>query len=99
VVTGGQNPIEPVMLDTAVLHGPHVHNFAEIYGHLDRAVAPPPIADAATLATAVSALLASPRAAAERARAATAALRPLAGALEATLRGLEPLLAAGAAPS
>lgn len=97
VATGGQNPIEPVMLDTAVLHGPHVHNFAEIYGHLDRAAPAAPISDGASLAAAVSALLTDPRAASDRARAAAAALKPLAGALEATLRALDPWLALRAA--
>ena len=34
---GGQNPIEPVKLGAAILHGPHVWNFAEIYAALDAA--------------------------------------------------------------
>ncbi len=34
---GGQNPIEPIKLGAAVLHGPHVGNFAEIYRALDEA--------------------------------------------------------------
>ncbi len=97
VATGGQNPIEPVMLDTAVLHGPHVHNFTEIYAHLDRAAPAAPITDAASLAAAVGGLLADPRAATDRARAAAAALKPLAGALDATLRALDPWLTPGAA--
>ena len=29
---GGQNPIEPAKLGAAILHGPHVHNFTEVYG-------------------------------------------------------------------
>ncbi len=32
---GGQNPIEPIGLGAAVVHGPHVHNFADIYEALD----------------------------------------------------------------
>ena len=28
---GGQNPVEAAKLRTAILHGPHVWNFAEIY--------------------------------------------------------------------
>src|SRR5262249_53706658 len=31
---GGQNPIEPIKLGAAVLHGPNVWNFAEIYAAL-----------------------------------------------------------------
>ena len=32
---GGQNPIEPIKLGAAILHGPNVWNFAEIYAALD----------------------------------------------------------------
>jgi 3-deoxy-D-manno-octulosonic-acid transferase len=31
---GGHNPFEPAALGSAILHGPHVHNFADIYGRL-----------------------------------------------------------------
>ena len=34
---GGQNPIEAIRLGAAVVHGPHVWNFAEIYATLDAA--------------------------------------------------------------
>ena len=34
---GGQNPIEAAKLGAAILHGPHVWNFAEIYSALDAA--------------------------------------------------------------
>ena len=34
---GGQNPIEAAKLGAAILHGPHVWNFAEIYAALDAA--------------------------------------------------------------
>ena len=40
---GGQNPIEPAKLGAAILHGPHVWNFAEIYAALDRRTAPCPL--------------------------------------------------------
>jgi 3-deoxy-D-manno-octulosonic-acid transferase len=97
VPTGGQNPIEPARLDTAILHGPHVHNFAEIYRHLDAATPTAPIVDAAGVAAAVGALLADPHAAAQRAGAVASALAPLTGALDATLNALDPYLVAGAA--
>ena len=32
---GGQNPIEPAKLASAILHGPHVGNFADVYAPLD----------------------------------------------------------------
>ena len=50
VAHGGQNPIEPVRLDAAILHGPHVHNFESIYTALDGAGAAERIVDAESLA-------------------------------------------------
>src|SRR5439155_1335154 len=35
VSRGGQNPIEPIKLGAAILHGPNVWNFAEVYAALD----------------------------------------------------------------
>ena len=93
VGSGGQNPIEPTQLDTAVLHGPHVHNFEEIYRRLDDAVPVERIDGAPSLAGVVGRLLADPRAAAARAAAAAAALMPLSGALDATMNALQPYLA------
>jgi 3-deoxy-D-manno-octulosonic-acid transferase len=37
VPVGGHNPFEPAALGSAILHGPHVVNFADIYARLDRA--------------------------------------------------------------
>lgn len=37
VPVGGHNPYEPAYLDCAVIHGPEVFNFAEIYTRLDAA--------------------------------------------------------------
>lgn len=37
VPVGGHNPIEPIALGCAVLHGPQVENFSEIYERLDAA--------------------------------------------------------------
>lgn len=91
VPRGGQNPIEPVRFEAAVLHGPHVHNFAEIYAALD-ASGSETVADAEQLAAAVHRLLADPARARNRVRAATAALQPFSGALDATLAALKPFL-------
>ena len=33
---GGQNPIEPIKLGAAILHGPHVGNFKDLYATLDQ---------------------------------------------------------------
>jgi 3-deoxy-D-manno-octulosonic-acid transferase len=37
VTIGGHNPIEAIKLGAATVHGPHVHNWAEIYSALDTA--------------------------------------------------------------
>ena len=37
VNVGGHNPFEPAALGSAILHGPYVHNFEEIYNRLSEA--------------------------------------------------------------
>src|SRR5260370_588083 len=37
VAHGGQNPIEAVKLGAAIVHGPHVFNFTDVYEALDGA--------------------------------------------------------------
>ena len=54
---GGQNPIEPIKLGAAILHGPHVWNFAEIYAALDQSHGAEQVADVGKLAVRVGALL------------------------------------------
>ncbi len=90
---GGQNPIEPTRLAASVLHGPHVHNFADIYAALDAAVPEAPVSDAASLADAVSALMDDPAAVAARAAAGKAGLARFSGALDATMAAIAPFLA------
>lgn len=43
VPAGGHNPFEPAALGSAILHGPHIANFAEIYARLHGAGAALPI--------------------------------------------------------
>ncbi len=50
---GGQNPLEPAMLDSAILHGPSVENFADIFDALKAAGGAFPVAGAEDLAAAV----------------------------------------------
>lgn len=57
---GGQNPLEAARLGCAILHGPHVFNFAETVGELTAAGAAHMVADGAALAAEVAALLAAP---------------------------------------
>jgi 3-deoxy-D-manno-octulosonic-acid transferase len=89
---GGQNPIEPAKLGAAILHGPHVWNFAEIYAALDRAHGAEPVADASKLTAGFGALLAQPAARARLADTARATVEGLSGALERTLQSLDPYL-------
>ena len=89
---GGQNPIEPVKLGAAILHGPHVWNFAEIYAELDRAHGAQPVVDGEELASRAGAWLEN---ASERTAAVGAARKTVAalgGGLERTLGALEPYL-------
>ena len=88
---GGQNPIEAAKLGAAILHGPHVWNFAEIYAALDQAHGAEPVTDADGL----TAGLAPGSATRRRARVADAArttVEGLGGALERTLQSLDPYL-------
>jgi 3-deoxy-D-manno-octulosonic-acid transferase len=89
---GGQNPIEPIRLGAAVVHGPNVWNFAEIYDALDAARGAQAIADEETLTTCLSAWLTDPTSRTAVADAAMTTVRMLGGALERTLTALEPYL-------
>ena len=89
---GGQNPIEAAKLGAAILHGPHVWNFAEIYAALDEAHGAEPVGDADRLTAALGALLAQPAARASVANAAKATVDALGGALDRTLQSLDPYL-------
>jgi 3-deoxy-D-manno-octulosonic-acid transferase len=92
---GGQNPIEPARLACAVLHGPHIHNFTEIFAAIDAAAPASEVADAASLASALGRLLADPATARRQADAAADALKPFSGALTATMTALDPYLRQG----
>jgi 3-deoxy-D-manno-octulosonic-acid transferase len=92
---GGQNPIEPIRLGCAVLHGTHVHNFAEVYATIDGLGDAPPITDAASLAEAVAGLLDDSSARERLVRQADEALAPFSGALAATMAALVPYLETG----
>ena len=93
VTHGGQNPIEPVSLGAAVIHGPHVYNFADVYDALDALPSgTKPVTDATTLAEAAATLLADPALRDRNVAAAKAALMPFSGALAATWTALAPYL-------
>src|SRR5215510_10150757 len=89
---GGQNPIEPSKLGGAILHGPHVWNFAEIYADLDRAHGAQQVADVEELAQRASAWLKNAGERMATVSAACAMVATLGGGLERTLAALEPYL-------
>lgn len=69
VPIGGHNPFEPAALGSAIIHGPHVENFEEIFGRLREAGAARMVTSSETLGAAVRTLL-SPEVAAKMAHAA-----------------------------
>ncbi len=87
---GGQNPIEPIKLGAAIVHGPHVWNFADIYSALDAAAGAEQVDDAAGLAACIGGWLTDD----QRRKAVTEAGRrtvdTLGGAFDRTLQALEP---------
>jgi 3-deoxy-D-manno-octulosonic-acid transferase len=87
---GGQNPVEPIKLGAAVLHGPHVWNFAELYEALDTARGAELIGDVGKLTVRVGALLTDAKERAEISGAARQTVERLGGALERTLTALDP---------
>ncbi|MCC6890632.1 MAG: 3-deoxy-D-manno-octulosonic acid transferase [Hyphomicrobiales bacterium] len=87
---GGQNPVEPIKLGAAVLHGPHVWNFAELYEALDSARGAELIADVGRLTVRVGALLTDTAERSAISAAARQTVERLGGALERTLAALDP---------
>jgi 3-deoxy-D-manno-octulosonic-acid transferase len=89
---GGQNPLEPAMLDTAVLAGRNVQNFRDSYQRLLESGGAKLVRDRAMLAGAVNYLLANDAARHEMMAAGVATVDEMRGALARTLRALEPYI-------
>jgi 3-deoxy-D-manno-octulosonic-acid transferase len=89
---GGQNPIEPAKLDRAILHGPHVGNFAAIYAQLNRNRGAATVTDAESLAKSVALLLDDAELVRSMAASAHATVEKLGGALDRTVKAIEPYL-------
>jgi 3-deoxy-D-manno-octulosonic-acid transferase len=94
VTHGGQNPIEAAKLGAAILHGPHVWNFAEIYAALDAANGAEKVSDAGKLAATIAAWLNDAARRQDVAAAAGRTVDALCGALERTLSALDPYFTA-----
>jgi 3-deoxy-D-manno-octulosonic-acid transferase len=92
VVHGGQNPIEAIKLGAAIVHGPHVFNFADVYEALDCAGGARRADDLDGLVKQLGRLLADPDACNTVNTAGARVVDELGGALERTLAALEPYL-------
>jgi 3-deoxy-D-manno-octulosonic-acid transferase len=89
---GGQNPIEAVKLDAAIVHGPHVFNFSDVYEALDKAGGARRADSQEMLVKHLGQLLADPAAREKQAANAAHVVAQLGGALDRTLAALEPYL-------
>lgn len=95
---GGQNPIEAAKLGNAVLHGPLVGNFGEIYASLEAAGGAMEVADGEALAEALSSLLADTARLRRMARAAAEAVERQGGATAKVMSAIGPFLATWPTP-
>ena len=89
---GGQNPLEPAVLDTAVLAGRNVQNFRESYQRLVANGGARLVADGDTLAGAVTFLLKNDRVRGNMIESGREAVEEMRGALGRTLHALEPFI-------
>lgn len=88
---GGQNPAEAANLGCAILHGPHTHNFTDMYDTFDEAGAAVKIADAGELLRHVDRLIGSKEELEVMTKAGQRVLDANRGTLDRTLKALLPL--------
>lgn len=89
---GGQNPIEAIKLGAAVVHGPHVFNFADVYSALNAAGGAVQVDDGDRLALQIGRWLSDQPARQRAVAAGEDVVTRLGGALERSLAALEPYL-------
>lgn len=87
---GGQNPIEPAKLGAAILHGPDVSNFADVYAEFARRGGARQVNDLEDFARALTQLLGDGRRMREMSRAAGEAVDSLVGACDNVMNAIEP---------
>ena len=91
-VIAGLDLLDPAATGTAILRGPHLHNFADIAKRLREAEAMRVVDDAAALAAALQELFADEQARERMAANAQQLLQAGRGALERTMALIEPAL-------
>ncbi|MBW3097089.1 lipid IV(A) 3-deoxy-D-manno-octulosonic acid transferase [Pseudohoeflea coraliihabitans] len=89
---GGQNPLEPAMMGCAIVSGPNVQNFRDIYARLIENGGGRFVADTTELIEEVHFLLSDPAAHPRMAAGGEKTIRQLRGGLKSTIRALEPYL-------
>lgn len=92
VAHGGQNPIEGIKLGAAILHGPHVFNFDDIYDALNQSGGAIRAETGEDFVKSLGHLLVNPIARQRSVGAAETVVSRLGGALDKTLSALEPYL-------
>jgi 3-deoxy-D-manno-octulosonic-acid transferase len=92
VSSGGQNPIEPAKLASAILHGPHVANFSDVYKLLDSAGGAVLVRDARELAQTLAELFVDGARLRAMARTAARVVESQTGAVDRMLDAIEPYL-------
>lgn len=88
VTNGGHNLIEPARLNCALITGPHMDNFLDIYADFNAAHAIETVTDAESLSRAVIALLSDPVLRNERVAAASSVVSSESGATRTILKAL-----------
>ncbi|MEO0543661.1 MAG: lipid IV(A) 3-deoxy-D-manno-octulosonic acid transferase [Pseudomonadota bacterium] len=89
---GGQNPLEPAVLDTAILTGPNISNFEDPYGRLIENSGARIVNDERELAKLVHMLLSKPQARKAIAQSAMRVVADMEGAFERTWHALRPYI-------
>ncbi|QDP23937.1 3-deoxy-D-manno-octulosonic acid transferase [Bradyrhizobium cosmicum] len=89
---GGQNPIEAIKLGAAIVHGPHVFNFADVYEALDSRGGARQADTQEALVKQLGLLLAEPTIRNKMQHAGASVVEELGGALNRTMTALEPYL-------
>ncbi|MCK1398701.1 3-deoxy-D-manno-octulosonic acid transferase [Bradyrhizobium sp. 4] len=89
---GGQNPIEAIKLGAAIVHGPHVFNFADVYEALDHSGGARRADTQELLIKQLGQLLADPALRRKIQQSGAGVVEDLGGALNRTMTALEPYL-------